>query len=204
MIILCQKKSKRKVSRRSKQTQIRHTILIVTEGKETEPNYFNKWKSELRKVASVKIVGGDKCGTHPRNIVEYAIAMKRGASYDHVWCVFDRDSHPKIHEAIKMAEGNDLDYALSNPCFELWLLIHFQNQEAHIERKALCSILKKHIPDYDKSMSNIYDAIINDQNKAIKHASALRQKHLREGTNTEEANPSTGIDKLVLKLNNLK
>jgi hypothetical protein len=50
---------------------------------------------------------------------------------DEVWCVFDVDEHPKLAEARDQANANGIQLAVSNPCFELWLLLHFQEHRAH-------------------------------------------------------------------------
>lgn len=41
---------------------------------------------------------------------------------------------------------------MSNPCFELWLLLHFRDHRSRIERYAdVKPLLCKHIPDYEKN-----------------------------------------------------
>jgi hypothetical protein len=52
---------------------------------------------------------------------------KRRDSYeenDEIWTVFDRDAHPQFDEAVKLCEQNRVGVARSNPCFELWLILH--------------------------------------------------------------------------------
>ena len=76
----------------------------------------------------------------PKTLVERAVAMKREAAleakrkkdenlkYDQVWCVFDIDEHPFVPEAKQQARDNGIEVAISNPCFELWALLHFRDQ----------------------------------------------------------------------------
>lgn len=85
-------------------------------------------------------------GGVPKTLVERATEMKKAGEreantkkdeylrYDEVWCVFDIDDHPKIADARQQARDNGIDLAISNPCFELWVLLHFQDQRAHISR----------------------------------------------------------------------
>jgi len=47
--------------------------------------------------------------------------------YNSVWCVFDVDDHPRVADARQMAADNGIELAISNPCFELWLLLHFRD-----------------------------------------------------------------------------
>lgn len=100
----------------------------------------------------------------PRLLVERAAAKKREAqrdaksrrdeflAYDEVWCVFDVDEHPHLHDARQQARDNGIDLAVSNPCFELWALLHFQDHTAHIERADARRRLKRHLPGYEKAL----------------------------------------------------
>ena len=54
--------------------------------------------------------------------------------------------------AINRAKSQKIKLAITNPCFELWYLIHFQDHFAQITRDRLWNLLEKHIPDYEKSM----------------------------------------------------
>ena len=89
-------------------------ILLVVEGAVTEKNYFEGMIAALRTtVVEFKVLGG--VGV-PMTIVETALKIRRAArerarvekdqylDYDETWCVFDVDQHPKIPEAVKLAE----------------------------------------------------------------------------------------------------
>jgi hypothetical protein len=122
-----------------------------------------------------------------------------------VWCVFDRDQHPSFDDAIKMAKDNGFGAAFSNPSFELWYLLHFHNQTAHIERDDVTRILKdkNHIPGYEKNMTGLFRSLLSTLPNAEEHASNLRTKHEGDG-NPPTHNPSTGVDILVRHLHNIK
>ena len=129
--------------RKSKKLPPKPLILIITEGIKTEPEYFNglrKYKRINRD--RVRIISSKVCGgTDPDTIVKCAKDAKRqlekdaGLSYDEVWCVFDRDEHQNLKQAIDKAYANKLKIAFSNPCFELWCYLHFELQTAYIDRK---------------------------------------------------------------------
>ncbi|HUT56108.1 MAG TPA: RloB family protein [bacterium] len=182
-----------------KASKTQTSILIVCEGEKTEPFYFYHWRRDLKQVADITIVGGDICGTNPKNIVQYARDHKEG--YDSIWCVFDRDEHKKVPEAFDQAKAHGFNVAFSNPCFELWFLIHFQDQTAHIERVAVCRKVKSHIKGYEKS-ADIYGQLVNGQGRAIARAVDLRKRN-RDNGKKETDNPSTGVDRLVVYLNSL-
>jgi hypothetical protein len=66
--------------------------------------------------------------------------------------VFDVDEHPNLREARDMAKGNDIELAISNPCFELWLVLHFRDNPGLHHRHALQSMMKAFVPNYDKKV----------------------------------------------------
>jgi hypothetical protein len=131
----------RSLSRRTNTRERSEAILIICEGKKTEPNYFNAIKREYR-LPSVRVLPSD--GTDPKQVVNYAWKLFKDGdssmhidpkSFGYVYAVFDRDDHQGYQKAIDYAHdlGNRKTKGLesfkaiaSNPCFELWLLLHFQ------------------------------------------------------------------------------
>ncbi len=93
-------------------------ILILCEGKESEPNYFNDLKDEL-KLSNVKI---RQClrGNDPLNIVKEAI--KYTSKYDRVYCVFDKeDPNAEYNQACQMIKDHNCSFKIyeqSNPIFD--------------------------------------------------------------------------------------
>ena len=63
-------------------------------------------------------------------------------AYDCVWCVFDVDDHPAVGEADVMARDNGIHLAISNPCIELWLLLHFSDNPGMQHRDTIRQRLK--------------------------------------------------------------
>lgn len=101
------------------------TILIVCEGQNTEPTYFNQFKLSS---ATVKAVGD---GYNTVSLVNRAIQLVNKKNYDQVWCVFDKDdfSENDFNNAIQMAKANNFRLAYSNQAFEYWLILHFNNHQ---------------------------------------------------------------------------
>jgi len=58
----------------------------------------------------------------------------KGRAYDEIWCMFDIDVHPNVPEAIDVAGRHNIHLAISNPCLELWFILHFEDQTASIGR----------------------------------------------------------------------
>lgn len=74
---------------------------------------------------------------------------------DEAWIVVDRDNWPekpldRIEEWAKSSEQYGL--ALSNPNFEYWLLLHFEDGFNIKSPRDCLSRLQSNIPDYDKGI----------------------------------------------------
>ena len=178
-------------------------VLVVTEGKATEPDYLKGFANALRNPrVKIKVVGG--AGV-PKTIVDLAKdekeANERRANrardenirYDEVWCVFDVDQHPRIPDAKQMARDNGIEVAISNPCIELWLLLHFAEQPGMQDRRRMRKILKQHVPDYDKHVD--YARYAGGYKAAVDRARRLDES--ARADNDEGRNPTTGVWRLT-------
>jgi RloB-like protein len=191
-------KSAATLKRRGPSREQRKTVLIVCEGGKTEPYYLTDLCKELGIKPKVEIVPGDVAGTHPKTIVKYAKEKQRGNDFIAVWCIYDRDEHENIHEAHQQAKDNGFEVGFSNPCFELWILLHFENQTAEIDRHQCLRKVKKHIPDYEKGMKGVFKFIRDNQELAQTRSSLFRDEHIKnDKAEGERDNPSTTIDRLV-------
>jgi hypothetical protein len=101
------------------------SILIVCEGKNTEPSYFNQFRITSAKVKSV----GE--GYNTISLVNRALALSQQGNYDQVWCVFDKDdfNDNDFNSAIQIAIVNNFGVAYSNQSFEYWLILHFNDHQ---------------------------------------------------------------------------
>jgi hypothetical protein len=198
-----------KFKRRRPTLDPRPRILVVCEGEKTEPTYFDgiAHEEEVRLVR-VEIV---QSGGVPKSVVERAVSMRSTAqreakrqrdanlAYDEVWCVFDVDEHPHLPEALDRAQANAIHVALSNPCFELWLLLHFEDQRAYIDRHKLQSACRQHMPGYSKVAA--YVKLKPRYGEAVRRAVTLASWQEEQGR--KHANPSTGVHLLTERLRNL-
>jgi hypothetical protein len=120
-------------------------------------------------------------------------AKDENLRYEEVWCVFDIDDHPRVTDAKQQARDNEVNLAISNPCFELWVLLHFQDQRAHISRAQLRALCREHLPDYKKELPTETLSPLYDQ--AATRARDLDVWQQEQGR--QEATPSTGVYKLT-------
>lgn len=193
----------RPLLRRPASLDPRPRILVLCEGQVTEFEYFDALRrEEQNQLVEVEI---DFKGGAPKTLVERAALRKRNSEeearhahdenlkYDEVWCVFDVDEHPKLPDARQQARDNGIKLAISNPCFELWLLLHFREQNAHIGRKALASLLRKYIRNYHKHVP--FEALRDGYAEALKRAQQLDKRQREIGD--EGGNPSTNVHRLT-------
>lgn len=181
------------------------TILIVCGAEETEPNYFEAFRVNLKlKGVSVKI---EREGKNPLSLVDYAIALKKEAkknkeTYGQIWCVFDKDDFTDFDNAISKAEANGIKVAYSNECFELWYYLHFEYLESALYRHEYKEKLTKKLGQkYEKNSKGMYDILKDNQEKAINYAKNLENIH--KNKIPSKSNPSTTVYKLVEVLNSL-
>jgi len=120
----------------------------------------------------------------------------RGRAYDEVWCVFDVDEHHAISEARRKARDNDVRLAISNPCIELWFLLHFQDQTAELDRAA-AQRLSADALGSGKSLSLESRQVLTARHdEAVVRARALSTRHDGNGL-PPDANPSSSLWELI-------
>ena len=202
----------RKLERRQPTRKITQKILIACEGSKTEPIYFNSIRNELRSSTLEIIVLDNQGKTDPGNIIEILIEKrqqmkneKRWTTNDAAWAVFDGDEHieksrKSWETAINRANSQKINLAITNPCFELWYLIHFQDHFAEINRDKLVKLLDKYIPGYNKSTC-FYPKLLKPlTEKAIQSAEKIAKQILRNEL-YEYSNPCcSGLPKLISSL----
>lgn len=180
----------RRPARRAPQREAKERFLVVCEGECTEPQYIHGFIKHFR-VVLVKVEVSKERGD-PKKIVEIAKAESARAAkeakqqrdsflaFDEVWCVFDRDEHERFFDAIKMATDNGFKLAVSNPCIELWLLLHFRESPGDRHRHDLQRMLRDDfMPGYDKSLK--FEALADGVSDAERRAERLRHAGRRDG-----------------------
>lgn len=155
--------------RGQRRRKIKPVILIVTEGSQTEPKYFEHYRNRQTNI-DIRVVGSRTSGGETdylsliRKAVEYQnknqISVSEG---DSVWVVADGDvnyNNPDpitakdnlLSKARKMADAKGIQIALSNPCFEFWYLLHFQYTTKFFkDYPAVKNALTTYLPDYEKA-----------------------------------------------------
>lgn len=189
--------------RRPSSAAKRLSLRVFTEGSKTEPLYLTHWSRRYRDRVIVSVA--EFHGT-PLSLVESAISefqddartakRGRGDAFDQYWCVFDIDVHPHVMEAVQLAAQHGIEVAYSNPCIELWFVLHFRDQNAFIERGNV-QRLSKELLGCEKSLEpRALDALVRLHDDAVVRAQALDEKHLGDGSPLG-SNPSSNVCKLI-------
>lgn len=184
----------------------RQRFLIYCEGELTEITYFKGVRRELRaSTVRLEIVAGRG---EPHGLVEKAVDHQRRAPrseadgfepYDQVWCVFDVEAprpHARLAAALALARRNRVHCAISNPCFELWLLLHFQDQTGYLTTEDACDRLGRCPCGYSGRTKRLdYEALRGQRAQAVTRAALLDRKN--DGEAVELRNPWTSVHVLV-------
>jgi len=196
---------------------IKATFRIFCEGEKTEPQYFRALIDDLFPgKRNVIVVENCKPNT-PIEIVKAAIRSKRsGQEQDEIWVVYDREAvhrYPhRLHKAAcDLAHANNINVALSNVCFEFWLLLHFEHTAAQyssfndlINRSNLKKCFKDVGLDYDKAAPQTYDKIKHKLEYAKKRAAQIRRTSQQTAETGKNApyflNPYVNIDELLVSM----
>lgn len=208
-------KTAKDLQRRRSRREEYAKILIVCEGEKTEPLYFHGIRDHYGlNTANIEISGD--CGSDPRSIVEYAKQRFReekdsGDAFDKVFCVFDKDSHTEYDQALselKNARPQGTYVAITSvPCFEYWLLLHFQYSTraySPLPGKStgdqVLADLRNYMPDYEKGGKDVFPELLGQLEFAKNNASRALAESDRNATD----NPSTHVHVLVEFMQNIK
>ncbi|MFI0545598.1 MAG: RloB family protein [Brachymonas sp.] len=192
--------------------------LIVCEGTKTEPQYLRELQSDLSICSKILRIAPNN-GTSPDLVVEHAKVLYKeevasGDPFDRVYCVFDRDNHATFDAAVQHVSGLNSNgkpfFAItSTPCFEVWLLLHFDYSTQPFHPAGGKSVgdqvisrlkTKPGFERYGKGQKGIYTQLKDQLQKALDHAQRLRV----DGAATGSTNPATNFDELVKEIQSLR
>lgn len=196
-----------RLPRRRPRLEPKRRFILFCEGRNTEPAYFEAIRRACRNaLISVKTHGG--AGV-PRTIAEKAAEeagknrRRKKDSFeegDQVWAVFDRDEHPRFDEAVRLCEDKGVRVARSNPCFELWLILHEEDHDRPENRRAMQGKLKRLRPEYEIDGARTPDCadLVTRVEEAERRGEAQLLK--REQGGDPYGNPSTTVGRLTREI----
>ena len=202
----------RKLRRSKPSREPRQRFILFCEGLQTEVEYFKA----IRRVYSSTLISVETHGGQgvPYTIAEKAVqqaralgltrhSRRRRDSYeerDQVWAVFDRDAHPHFNEAVTYCESNNVGVGRSNPCIELWLILHERDFDRYEDRHAMQKILAELRPEYDPDGAKTPDC--DDLVKRVDAAERRSETQLRRRVEEDNpyGNPSTTVGRLTREI----
>ena len=203
--------SKRESRRKVRTTPAKPVIIVVCDGAKTEPIYFNNFKSR-DKLFHVKVVHG---GKNYHDLIKKGLHECSGVeSACDVWCVSDVDVDPntpynessknqQLKEFEEQARKHRFQIVLSNPCFELWYLLHFGYSTSKLPTyKSVEQKLSANLINYSKT-KNYFNELSGTLDDAITNAKKLRKHHESIGVNDfacVATNPYTDVWRLIEKI----
>lgn len=161
----------------------RRIILVICEG-ETEAAYVDMLRKHYRLPITIK---SKIVGNRVNNRMVKQILTEEGLlneSDSHVVYMYDSDIVATV-EKLKLLKGTLI---LSNPCIELWFLLHLQNHSRPVNSREILKILEDSSPvwfSYTKgTLTNKQKEILLERrSEAIERAKLL----------SFEGNPSTNM-----------
>ncbi len=193
----------RSFARKAPRISPQEKVLVYCEDTHSSLLYLRKAAQAFRASADVKIAHSGY--TDPLGIVKSAIKSK--SKYDHVYCVFDRDSHENFNAATALAREhkNHITLIISNPCFEYWYILHFGfTRRPYIQegnRSSGDSVIKelRQKEGMNKYQKGDKIDIFSMLSERLEDAETHAEKIFSIAKEYSEYNPSTEVYKLIEK-----
>lgn len=198
-------------------------VLIVCEGDATEKIYLESARSELhlpKENLRIYSAGGGGRDAAVDRAIEVVSGVGIGMAedqFDEVWVVLDTEvvERSGVIEAVNRAHSQQFNVALSNPCFEVWLLLHARDEGKHLtakEAKRRCRA-ELAIPGRSKQHCRFDDDRLTKTWKvAAKRAQATRRRVARDeklaikpgALVVLKKNPATNVDELIEMMHRIR
>jgi hypothetical protein len=99
--------------------------------------------------------------TSPQQVLERTldyVKEKNLKKRDEIWLVIDRDewSTAQLEDVFSKCQPLDFHLAVSNPKFEYWLLLHFEDGKGIKSPESCSKKLLQHLPNYKKNHLEIH------------------------------------------------
>ncbi len=197
--------SKKRNSELRKQKPI---ILIVAEGENvTETQYFRSFQRRNAD-KNIRIILA-KHVTDPEGMLkalqnkwkEMSLDSRKG---DKAYVVLDLDCDEKKAALISELgmKARDVEFIVSNPCFEVWFLLHYKySTKQFYSGEAVIKELRSYIPNYEKNL-DVSGKLETLEQEAIQNSDKLRKFFVNQKCRWPaiDCNPRTDADLIVRTL----
>ena len=118
-------------------------IIIAAEGELTEKQYFEgvAYSKEYRSSkVHVEVLDRGNTNSDPKQCLTMLNGFKKEYNLnksDEMWlvCDVDRWGSKKLSEVNQLCKQKSYLFAVSNPCFESWLMLHYANMDDYSDEK---------------------------------------------------------------------
>lgn len=188
------------LSRSVQKIEIHKNILIVGEGVNTEPSYFEQFREPGVRVVSIGL------GESTRKLVQDVEERRKieekklRKKFDETWVVFDKDSFKDFKQAISEAKDKGYQVAYSNQSIEYWFILHFKDHqggcmerteyanELNSELSKICSDKPlEYNKDSKKISKELFDVMYKKLQDAYDRAEKIYETKCNNGDPTEES-----------------
>lgn len=181
--------------RKFRKKRLPHKVyLAICEG-ETEKSYVELLRRHYRVPVTIKTrVSGNSINS--RLVDQYIRELGVGSAEEcRVFCIYDADVQPVV-ERLQSLGGTVI---LTNPCFELWYILHSVEHRHPVDSDEVIKMLKDSHPVWEKYMKGRLTAdqselLMTNSSDAVRRASKL----------TWPGNPSSNMGAFIEALENLK
>lgn len=160
--------------RESNTTEREKIFVLAFEGNKTEEKYFsefrdsNKFNSELIYLHLLKRANDDTNSAPSHVFSKLKKEAKDEFNFkvgDELWMIIDTDNWKNIPSIIQTCNGlENMFVAVSNPCFEFWLLLHVKDIKEYSE-EVLNQIFKNTKTGYRNYVETKIVEIVGTYNK---------------------------------------
>ena len=149
---------RRRFKRSIGQRRYRKIFVLAVEGTKTEPKYFALFNTE-QSLMRVNCLKGQHDSSPPQVLKRMEDHLKQEGlkKSDEAWLVVDKDqwSDEQLAQLQQWSmKQENYGFALSNPKFEFWLLLHFEGGSGVTSSRNCSDRLKRYLPDYDKDIDS--------------------------------------------------
>jgi hypothetical protein len=177
-------RKKRPLDRKAKPVRDASLVVIASEDTYAVRQYFDFFESTRIQFRVLETENGKSAPEHVLNRINKYIEDFEIGEGDTFWLVCDCDhwvepSHiQNLTHVLQQCHQKDIQVALSNPCFDLWLLLHFADYPAEetLTCDQVADRLRVAAGGYNKK--KVYNLQIDDE----KVSSAVRRASVKHPT----------------------
>lgn len=183
-------------------------FVIITDGEETEKNYFEGLKKRLSaggKNLPITVKTADT-----KDLLKSGVKYKEKGALGEYWLVFDKDyiDDNLFNNTIRRAENSGLQVGWSNLCFEIWLSAYFETMGTYTDPNhcwhGFGDLYQKKVgQEYSKNKRDLYDKLFRKGNerRAIEVAKERHKNYSQNNiSKPSEMNPCSTVYQLVEKI----